>query len=106
MSRKSYAVLWRDGDGPISAGKLVLGPASLLLETGSGSGRASSKIVRYQELTSVENAAPVDRIHSQPTAVLARNRRERLSIAAVDGMGSGREMVERLTSRLAPRKRP
>ena len=47
MFRKSYAVLWQDGDGPISAGKLVLGPTSLLLETGSGAGRASSKVIRY-----------------------------------------------------------
>jgi hypothetical protein len=106
MFRESYAVLWRDGDGPISAGKLVLGPTSLLLEAGRGAGRVSSKVVLYRELTSVANAAPVDRIHSQPTAVLARNRRERISIAAVDGMGSGREIVERLTSRLAPRTEP
>jgi hypothetical protein len=106
MFRRSYAVLWRDGDGPVSAGKLVLGPASLRLETGSGAGRASSKVVRYQDLTSVANAAPVDRIHSQPTAVLARDRRERLSIAAVDGMGSAREIVERLTNRLSPRTGP
>jgi len=103
MFRKSYAVLWRDGDGPVSAGKLVLGPTSLRLETGSGPGRASSKVIRYAELTSVENAAPADRIRSRPTAVVDRSRRDRLSIAAVDGMGSVREIVERLTGRLSPR---
>lgn len=103
MFRKSYAVLWQDGDGPVSAGKLVLGPASLRLETGSGAGRASSKVIRYEELTSVANAAPSDRIRSRPTAVIGRSRRDRLSIAAVDGLGSGREIVERLTSRLGPR---
>lgn len=101
--QKSYAVLWRDGDGPISAGKLVLGPTSLRLETGSGSGRASSKVIRYAELTSVANAALADRIRSRPTAVVDRSRRDRLSIAAVDGMGSVREIVERLTGRLSPR---
>ena len=47
-SEKSYAVLWRDGDGPISAGKLVLGPTSLRLEAGSGAGRVSSKVVLYR----------------------------------------------------------
>ena len=103
MFRKSYAVLWQDGDGPISAGKLVLGPTSFRLETGSGAGRASSKVIRYQELTDVANAAPSDRIRSRPTAVIGRSRRDRLSIAAVDGMGSGREIVERLTSQLSPR---
>jgi len=103
MFRTSYAVLWQDGDGPISAGKLVLGPTSLRLETGSGAGRASSKVIRYEELTNVVNAAPSDRIRSRPTAVIGRSRRDRLCIAAVDGMGSGREIVERLTSQLSPR---
>lgn len=106
MFRTSYAVLWQDGDGPISAGKLVLGPTSLHLETGSGARRASSKVIRYDELRSVANAAPSDRIRSRPTAVIGRNKRERLSIAAVDGMGSVREIVERLSSRLAPRTEP
>jgi hypothetical protein len=103
MFRKSYAVLWRDGDGPVSAGKLVLGPTSLRLETGSGPVRTSSKVIRYADLTGVANAVPADRIRSRPTAVLDRSDRERLSIATVDGMGSGREIVERLTSRLTPR---
>ena len=106
MFRKSYAVLWQDGDGPVSAGKLVLGPMSLRLETGSGPGRASSKVVRYAQLTSVSNASPAERIRSRATAVLGRSGRDRLSIAAVDGMGSGREIVERLTSRLTPRTTP
>ena len=100
MFRKSYAVLWRDGDGPISAGKLVLGPTSLRLEAGSSPGRASSKVIRYAELTGVANAAPADRIRSRPTAVVDRSRRDRLSMAAVDGMGSVREIVERLTAQL------
>ena len=103
MFRESYAVLWQDGDGPVSAGKLVLGPTSLYLETGSGPGRASSKVVRYVELTGVANAAPAERIRSRPTVVVDRSRRDRLSIAAIDGMGSVREIVERLTSLLARR---
>jgi len=106
MFRTSYAVLWQDGDGPVSAGKLVLGPTSLRLETGSGPGRASSKVIRYEELTSVASAALSDRIRSRPTAVIGRSRSDRLSIAAVDGMGSGREIVERLTGLLSPRTGP
>ena len=103
MFRTSYAVLWRDGDGPVSAGKLVLGPTSLRLETGSGHGpdvlegdplrgphrRRKRRPGRSHPFTTDRGPRP--------------ERRERLSIAAVDGMGSGREIVERLTSRLAPR---
>jgi hypothetical protein len=103
MFAKSYAVLWRDGDGPVSAGKLVLGPTSLRLETGRGPGRASSKVIRYADLTGVAHALPVDRIRSQPTAVLSRSARDGLSIAAVDGLGSVHEIVERLTGWLVPR---
>lgn len=106
MFRRSYAVLWQDGDGPISVGELVLGPTSLRLETGSGAGRASSKVIRYEELTGVASAALSDRIRSRPTAVIDRRRSDRLSIAAVDAMGSGREIVERLTSLLSPRTGP
>jgi len=103
MFAKSYAVLWRDGDGPVSAGKLVLGPTSLRLETGRGPGRASSKVIRYADLTGVAHALPVDRIRSQPTAVLSRSARDGLSIAAVDGLGSVHEIVERLSGWLVPR---
>jgi hypothetical protein len=106
MFQKSYAVLWQDGDGPVSAGKLVLGPATFRLETGSGAGRASSRVIRYEELTSVASAVPSDRIRSRPTAVIGRSRRDRLSIAAVDSVGSGREIVELLTSQLSPRTTP
>jgi hypothetical protein len=103
MFRRSYAVLWRDGGGPVSAGKLVLGPTSLRLDTGRGPGRASSKVIRYSDLTGVAHALPVDRIRSQPTAVLSRRASNGVSIAAVDGMGSVREIVERLTDWLVPR---
>ena len=103
MFRRSYAVLWRDGGGPVSAGKLVLGPTSLRLDTGRGPGRASSKVIRYSDLTGVAHALPVDRIRSQPTVVLSRRKRDGVSIAAVDGMGSVREIVEQLTGSLVPR---
>jgi hypothetical protein len=106
MFRKSYAVLWREGDGSVSVGKLVLGPTSLRLETGAGRSRVSSKVLRYAELATVENAAPADRIRSRPTALVTRGGRDRLAIAAVDGMGTVREIVERLTAQLPLRTRP
>jgi hypothetical protein len=99
----SYAVLWREGDGPVEAGKLVLGPTSLCLETGSGPGRVSSRVLRYAELTDVGSATPAERISARPTALIDRGGRDRLAIAAVDGLGSVREIVERLTTYLTPR---
>jgi hypothetical protein len=102
MFRSSYAVLWREGDGPVRVGKLVLGPTGLRLETGAGRVRASSRVLRYSELTGVGTAVPADRIRERPTAFVDRSGRERLRIAAVDGMGSLREIVERIADHLAP----
>jgi hypothetical protein len=103
MLRRSYAVLWREGDGPVSAGKLVLGPTSLRLDTGSGRGRSSSKVLRYADLASVERATPAERIRSRPTAVVNGIGKGSLSIAAFDGMGSVREIVDQLAGQLVPK---
>jgi hypothetical protein len=103
MFRKSYAVLWQEGDGAVSAGKLLLGPSSLRLESGIGSGRTTARVFRYDDLTGVEMARPTDRIRSSPTVLVRRKEKERLGIAAVDGMGSVREIVERLTAHMAPK---
>jgi hypothetical protein len=100
MFQSSYAVLWREGDDPVQVGKLVLGPTGLRLETGTGRARASSRVLRYADLTSVGTALPADRIRTQPTAFVDRSGRERLTIAAVDELGSLCEIVERLAAHL------
>ena len=66
----------------------------------AGRGRASSKVIRYPDLTDVEKAAPADRIRSRPTAVINRGSGTLVSIAAIDGMGSVREIVDRLRASL------
>ena len=106
MFRKSYAVLWREGDGAVSAGKLVFCAASLRLETGIGRERASASVLRYADLATVEIAAPAERLRSRPTALLKRTGRDGLAIAAVDRIGSVREIVEQLTAQIVPRSRP
>jgi hypothetical protein len=102
MFHSSYAVLWREGDGPVRVGKLILGPTGLRLETGTGRDRASSKVLRYSELTGIGTALPADRIRARPTAVVDRSGRERLRMAAVDGLGSVLEIVERIADHLTP----
>ncbi len=102
----SYAVLWREGDGPVSAGKLLLRPTSLRLDTGSGHNRASSKVLHYGDLAGVETASIADRIRRRPTAIVQRIGGGSLSITAVDGLGSTREIVERLAAHLAPKATP
>lgn len=50
MRQKSYAVWWRDAEGPRHAGKLQLGSLHLLL-SGNGSGRVA---VPLDEIVSVD----------------------------------------------------
>ena len=102
MFHSSYAVLWCEGEGPIRVGKLVLGPNGLLLETGAGRARASSKMLRYADLTSVGIVAPSDRIRTRPTAAVGRSERDPVKIAAVDDLGSLREIIDRIAAHLSP----
>lgn len=96
----SYAVIWREGDGPVRPGKLVVGPESLELETGTPDGRMTAYWVRYADLSSVERALPEQRLRDRPTALLTRPDREPLAVAALEGMGFYQEIVERIAGAL------
>jgi hypothetical protein len=98
MTHPSYAVVWQEGGGPVRPGRLVLGPVSLELETGAPGGRMTAWILRYADLASVEKAGPRQRLHNRPTTVLKRRDREPLAIAALEGLGFGHEIVERLAA--------
>jgi hypothetical protein len=101
--RRSYAVIWRAGDGPVNAGKLVLGAAGFHLETGAPGGRLSARRIRYADLASVEKARPAERLHGRQTTVVRRRERAPLAICALDGPGSAHELGERLAEALPDR---
>jgi hypothetical protein len=105
LGRTSYAVIWRNGDGPVRPGKLVLGPKSFHLETGRPGGRLSAQRIRYADLASVEKARPAERLNGRPTTVVRRTARDPLVISAVDGLGSAQEIVERLAREVPGRDR-
>jgi hypothetical protein len=100
---RSYAVIWRTGAGPVSAGKLVLGTTGFHLETGSPGGRVSAQRIRYADLAAVEKATPAERLHGRPTTIVRRRDRAPLAICALDGPGSAHELVERLAEALPDR---
>jgi hypothetical protein len=102
-ARRSYAVIWRSGDGPVRPGKLVLAPASLQVETGAPSGRLSALRIRYADVASVEKAAPGERLRGRPTTLVRRREREPLASATLDEPGSAHELMERLTRALPGR---
>jgi hypothetical protein len=90
MRRRSYAVWWKEGDGPRQAGKLELGPLHALL-SGNGNGRL---------------AIPLDRItavgYARGEVVVGRRGQATLRIGSLDAPGALREFAERLASRTSP----
>jgi hypothetical protein len=94
--RRSYAVIWRTGDGPIRPGKLVLGASGLQLETGAPGGRLTAQGIRYADLALIETAPSAQRLHGRPTTLLRRPERESVAIAALDDPGCAHEIAERL----------
>jgi hypothetical protein len=99
--RRSYAVIWRAGDGPIRPGKLVLGTSSLQLETGVPGGRSTTEGIRYADLASVEIAPSADRLHGRPTTLVRRPEHEPITIAALDSPGSAHEIAEGLARKVS-----
>ena len=96
QQRRSYAVIWRIGKGPVRPGKLVLGATGLRLETGAPGGRSTTEGIRYADLASIEKAPSSQRLHGRPTTLVTRLEREPVAIAALDGPGSAHEICERL----------
>jgi hypothetical protein len=81
------------------AGKLVLGPTELRLESGGPRGRLSTRTLRYADVSAVETTRrPGERIHGRPTVLVKRAGKAPLAIATVDGLGSLHELAERLAS--------
>jgi hypothetical protein len=94
--RRSYAVIWRTGDGPVRPGKLVFGAQGFRLETGAPGGRLTTEGIRYGDLELIEKASQGQRLHGRPTTLVRRSEREPLAIAALDGPGFAHEITERL----------
>ena len=98
----SYAVTWREADGAVTAGKLVLGSTALHFESGGPRGRRSAQILRYEDLAAVGMARrQEERIAGRPTALVTRAERAPLAVAAVDGPGALHELVERIADAIA-----
>jgi hypothetical protein len=98
----SYAVIWREAAGPLWAGKLVLGPTELRLESGAPRGRLATRTLRYADLSAVETTRlPEERIHGRPTVLVKRTGKAPLAIATVESPGSLHEVAERLVDAVA-----
>jgi hypothetical protein len=99
---RSYAVLWREGAGSIQAGKLELGPRSLILENGKARSRLSIRSLVYRDLAGVRTTRdPRERIRDQPTIVLERCGGATIALAAIEPLVSVHEIAEVLADAAA-----
>jgi hypothetical protein len=93
MPRRSYAIWWREGDGPKRAGKLELGRLHVLM-SGGGSSRFA---VPLDEITAVGYAAG--------ELLIRRRGGAPIQIGSLDTLGALREVGDALAlmpSRLLP----
>jgi hypothetical protein len=99
---RSYAVLWREGGGSIQAGKLELGPRSLILENGKARRRLSIRSLVYRDLAGIRTTRdPRERIRDQPTIVLERCGGATIALAAIEPLVSVHEIAEVLADAAA-----
>ncbi|HEX5468710.1 MAG TPA: hypothetical protein VFW80_06660 [Gaiellaceae bacterium] len=99
----TYAIAWRDGDGPTQVGKLELRDDGIHLEGGSVGGRLFATTLRYRDISGLRMARTgrAERLNGRPTLLLQRAGRSSLRIASVEGLGSTTEIFARV-ARLVP----
>lgn len=86
----SYAVVWREDEGPVHAGRLELDAQELWLV-----GAGAPHRLAYRALAHVDvERRPHARLASRPTLVLEGRRGRVLHVACVQGLGSLLEVVE------------
>jgi hypothetical protein len=100
--RRSYAVLWREDDGPVRAGKLELGAHSLTLEDGKARRRLSLSSFAYRDLIRIEaTRSPRERIKDQPTLILERRGGRAIALAVIEPRVSAHEIAQLLADALS-----
>jgi hypothetical protein len=97
----SYAVNWQDFDGRDHSGRLDVGPTSLHLEGGNGSGPVVCD-VDYAELDDVHVTRKLEeRLRGLPTLVLRRRDGDLLRIATIASPGALSDLAEQLQRQLS-----
>jgi len=94
--RRTYGVVWREGDEPLARGKLELLAHALRLDGLSGTDPVSREIA-YDGLAGVHvGRSPAERLNGHSTLVLEPASGAPISLAAVAQPGIVGELAERL----------
>jgi hypothetical protein len=96
----SYAVLWREGKGPIYAGKVELGSGALRLEGSCHGRRRTSRTMRYEDLAGLSlTRAPEERLFEKLTLILELREGAAVDVTALNGLGTVRELEQQIAIR-------
>jgi len=99
-SPRSYAAVWREGDGPTFTGKVELG-ATAVRFAGSApqDGRVYVRELQYGSLAAVRIArAPEERLAERPTLVLECRTGGAIRVVGLNGVGLVGELAELLAA--------
>lgn len=94
--RSTYAVVWREGTGPLARGRLELLRSRLELDGLAGSAHVTREIP-YDELAQVRiGRSSADRLNGRPSLVIERVDGEPIVLGSVALQGVVAELAERL----------
>jgi len=96
MAASSYAMFWRQGDGPRVAGRVEVGPDFVELEATVPP--AAAELVRFRDIARV--------LFERGILQLDRRTLPPLRIGSLDGPGTLRELADRLSEAAAVASRP
>ncbi len=95
----SYAVLWRDPEGDICLGSLMITANTLRLEGADPQGRLRSVELAADTVDAIRiSRAGADRIDRRPALVLRLSPDRTLFVTSAVGLGMIHEMADRLAS--------
>lgn len=94
--KASYAVVWREGEGPTVSGRLELQPNAVVLD-GSVESRGVVRAVPFKSLAAIRvGRTTEDRLAGKPSLVLERRDGPSVRIASVAQPGIVSELARRL----------
>jgi len=108
MRQPSYAVVWREGDGPVRSGKLELVDGRMILEGSAPDGGLERRSVPYTDLAEVRiGRSAGERLGNRRSLILTQRAGPPIVIGEIAGLGSVFDIGQVLAELLAPdRSRP
>jgi hypothetical protein len=93
-----YAVIWRNGDGPVIPGVLLLAADAIRLRGGLR-GRPIEHAISYRSLSEVRlTHDAADRVQGLPSLLLEVCRLDRFFVAAIGGIGIIAELADQIVA--------